>query len=235
MSNVTFGGVLIGTASGGTGTTPLVVTFKAAANAAAVQAVLRTVLFASVSANPTILSRILQTTLSDGDGGTSTVISQTVTVQAVNTPPTIVLGGNLNYIRGGAAVFIAAMGTVTDPDSANFNGGRLTVQIAANAEATDRLRIVNQGTGLGRIGVNGNILTYGGVAIGTFTGGSSTTALVITLNAAADAEAVQTLLRSIEFTNTAFSLSLLPRTIKATLTDGDGGTSVAASKTISVI
>ncbi|MCC7424852.1 MAG: hypothetical protein IT428_31660, partial [Planctomycetaceae bacterium] len=180
VTNVTFGGVLIGTLTGGTGMTPLVVTFKTAANAAAVQAVLRNLLFSNVSTAPTTLARTLQATLTDGDGGTSPVASKTVSVQAVNTPPTVVVGAGINFARGGAPVLIAAMGTVADPDSANFNGGRLTVQMTANAEATDQLRIVNQGTGLGKIGLSGSNVTFSGTVIGTWTGGDGNMPLVIT-------------------------------------------------------
>lgn len=72
------------------------------------------------------------------------------------------------------------------------------------------------------------------MAIGTFTVGSGTTAFVVRLNSAAEALAVDALLRNIEFTSTSFTPSQLPRTTKASVTDGDGGTSVAASKTISV-
>jgi hypothetical protein len=64
--------------------------------------------------------------------------------------------------------------------------------------------------------------------------GGGTTALVITLSSNADAAAVQVLLKSIEFTSTSFNPSILPRTVRATLTDGDGGTSNTPTKIINV-
>lgn len=232
--NVTYGGLLIGTFSGGSGTTPLVITFKATADAAAVQAVARCVLFSNVSTTPTTAARTLQATLTDGDGGTSLVASKTVTVQAVNTAPTVAIGPAINSPRGGAATLVAATGTVTDPDSTNFNGGRLTIQLSANSEATDQLRIVNQGTVAGKIGVAGSNVTFGGVLIGTFTGGDGATPLVITFTTdAANAASVQALLRAITFANTA--TSPLVRTLQVTLDDGDGATSAPVTKSIVVI
>ena len=235
-TNVTFGSLLIGTLSGGTGLTPLVVTFKAAADAAAVQAVLRNVLFSNISTNPTMLARTLQATLTDGDGGTSATVAKSVTVQAVNTPPTVVVGAGINFARGGAPVLIAAMGTVADPDSADFNGGRLTVQMTANAEATDQLRIVNQGTGLGKIGLSGSNVTFSGTVIGTWAGGDGNTPLVITFTSNAVTAAVaQTLLRDITFGSSTATPANLPRTIEVVLNDGDGAASAPASKTIHII
>lgn len=51
-NEVRFGGVLIGTKAGGSGGTPLVVTFNGSATAAAIQAVIRRVAFSSASENP---------------------------------------------------------------------------------------------------------------------------------------------------------------------------------------
>jgi pimeloyl-ACP methyl ester carboxylesterase len=235
-TDVRFGGISIGTLSGGVGTTALVVTFKATADVTVVQAVLRSVRFSNVSANPTTLPRTLQVTLTDGDGGTSPIASKSVTVQAVNTPPAVVFGTDINFARGGVAIPVAATATLSDPDSTNFNGGSLSLQLTTNAEVTDQLRIQNQGTGLGKIGLNGANVTYGGVLIGTFAGGDGNTPLVVSLTSnAATPIAVQALLRAITFASTLTAPSPADRTLDVILDDGNGAASAARTKAVRII
>jgi hypothetical protein len=113
---------------------------------------------------------------------------------------------------------------VTDADSTDFNGGSLTVSLAANGTSTDQLTIINQGSAAGQIGVSGSNVTYGGTTIGTLTGGSNGTDLVITFNSgAATAAAVQALARDIAFSNTSEVPSTATRTVSFTVADGDGG------------
>ncbi len=68
-SNVTFRGTTVGSFVGGTGTDPLVITFNANATISAVQTVLRSVTYRSVSPNPSTSSRTVGVTLIDGIGG----------------------------------------------------------------------------------------------------------------------------------------------------------------------
>jgi len=89
-SNVTYGGTIIGSLSGGIGTTPLVITFNASANGAAVQAVLRNLSFANVSDGPSTLSRTVSIVLTDNTGIASNTATKTINVTAVNdAPPTV--------------------------------------------------------------------------------------------------------------------------------------------------
>ena len=121
---------------------------------------------------------------------------------------------------------------MTDVDSANFAGGKLSVWISANAQSTDRLGIRHVGNAVGQIGVSGKTVRFAGVSIGTFTG---TTSLAITLNSSATAAAVQALLRNITFASVSENPSVLNRTVKVMLTDGDGGTSNLPIKTVKVV
>src|SRR5688572_22795035 len=153
----------------------------------------------------------------------------------VNAAPIITLpGGPLNYTENDNATIIDAGSTASDADSANFAGGTLTVDYTANGSADDRLAIRNQGAAAGEIGVSGSNVTYGGTTIGTFTGGSGTTPLVVTFNASSSAAAAQALMRNITFANVSETPSTAARTVRFVLTDGDGGTSNAATKTINV-
>lgn len=121
--------------------------------------------------------------------------------------------------------------TVSEVDSTNSDAGILTVSIIAGRELTDRVEVRNQGTAVGQIGVSGLNVTYGGTVIGTFSG---TTSLTIRLNPSATPAAVQVLLRNITFRSTSATPSTTLRTIRVTLTDGDGGNSNLPTKTVIV-
>lgn len=142
----------------------------------------------------------------------------------------------VNYTEGTAPVAIAPEATVTDADSLNFDGGNLTASLTANASAIDVLGINNEGTAAGQIGVSGTDVTFGGVVIGTFTGGTGSTPLVITFDADATVEAVQALQRNITFGISGDSDVTLPRTFQTVITDAAGGNaSTPATATINVL
>jgi hypothetical protein len=77
---VTYGGVTIATATGGTGTTPLAITFNSAASLAAAEALLHSVTFRSVSSSPSLASRTVAIALVHGDGGASAIVRKTIRV-----------------------------------------------------------------------------------------------------------------------------------------------------------
>ena len=232
-SDVTYGGVVIGTFAG---TTVLTVTLNGNADSASVQALLRNITFQNISQAPSTLTRTLSATLSDGDGGTSLAVTKTVAVTALNDDPVIgAFDTTITYVENAVPILLDTNATVVDPDLKGFDGGVLTVSLTVNGHANDRMAIRNQGTGAGLIGVNLGSVTYGGVAIGTFTGGTSgTDPLRITFNAAASSLVVQALVRNLTFSNTSESPSTLPRTVQLQLTDGDGGTSAAVTKSVNV-
>ncbi|KRA39091.1 hypothetical protein ASD81_11110 [Nocardioides sp. Root614] len=219
-ANVTYGGTTIGTFAGGNpGTTPLVVTLNASATPTAVQALHRNVTYANASNNPVTASRTVRVVVSDGDGGTSGAGIRTITVASVNDAPAVSVfeAAALAYTENAAATPITATVTVTDVDSADFATGTLTVDFSAGGLAEDRLAVA------------------GGTTIGTVVGGTNgTTPLVITLNATATPAAVQALLRSITYANVSESPSTAARTVRAVVTDGDGGTSATRTRTINV-
>ena len=239
---ITFGGAAIGSFTGGTNGTDLVVTFNsAAATPAAVQALARSITFANTSDNPSTLARTVSFTLVDGDGtdaggidtGSSTA---TVNITAVNDAPVVGGGGTLAYTENGAAAAISPAGTVSDPDSGDFNGGSLTVGFTANGTTADQLVVINQGTGAGQIGISGADVTFGGVLIGTVAGGTHGSELVVTFTASeATPAAVQALMQAIGFSNDSDAPSAAPRTVTYTVTDGDGGAQTGlATATVNV-
>ena len=163
---------------------------------------------------------------------------------AVNEAPVLDLNGTgagrdvtLHYTEQQAATPIAPAAIVLDVDSADFNGGSLRVAQTLSA-GSDRLTIENVGTAAGQISVSGNTVSYQGVSIGTFTGGTGGIDLVISFNSsAATLEAVNALVQNIRYENgQADSPSGTPRTFTYTLDDGDGGTSTdSATATVNVI
>ena len=232
---MTNSGVVIGTFAG---TTTLTVTLNSAANKTAVQALLRNISFSSLSGAPSILQRTITATLSDGDGGTSLAVSTIVEVVAVNDAPVIgAFTPDITYVENSAPLLIDNNATVTDVDSLDFAAGFMTVGLTTNGHLDDRLSIRNQGSAANQIGVTGNQLTYSGVVIGSFAGG--TTGLIplqVTFNSVASKTAVQALVRNLTFSNVSDNPSTLPRTVSLFVNDGDGGTSIPVTKmrTVSV-
>lgn len=159
-----------------------------------------------------------------------------ITVTGGNQPPVVALaGGAVAYTTNGPAVPLDPAATVTDADSADFAGGDLTVALTNNAGFDDRLEVRNQGTGAGQIGVSGSTVSFGGTPIGSVSGGSGATPLVVALNAAATPAATQALLRNVVFRSTDDVTGTLQRTVSVRVSDGDGGRSAAATRAISIL
>ena len=177
-------------------------------------------------------SRTVTFVVNDGIGNSNT-LSNTINITGVNDIPTV-LGFDtlITYAEDGAAQLLDSDGTpitVTDPDSANFDTGTMTVSLSP-VEAADTLGIRNEGTGAGQINLSGTSVRLGSTTIGTFTGGTNNVALVITFNASATPSAVQALTRNLTYRSTSENPSIVQRTAKIVLTDGDGGSRTATKK-----
>ena len=126
-------------------------------------------------------------------------------------------------------------GTMQDADSANFDGGSLTVALLNGASPTESLGIRNQGTNPFQIGVSGSDITYGGTVIGSFTGGGAGSSLLtVTLNANATPLAVRVLAQNITYQNTAPPAGTTDRYVGFRVSDGDGGVSAAVNVEIQI-
>ncbi|WP_291588604.1 DUF4347 domain-containing protein [Comamonas sp. UBA7528] len=170
----------------------------------------------------------------------NTTLNFTVANQA---PPVIanLNGDAVNYTEksGGVLIDQSNNAAVTDADSANFNGGSVRVSVTGGAVTSeDVLSILSLGMAAGQISVSGSDVLYGGVLIGAFTGGSGGSALVITLNASADAAAVSALVQSLQYSNSnsnTISPNTGARTLSVTVTDGTGTSSASAAVTVNVL
>jgi hypothetical protein len=158
-----------------------------------------------------------------------------VTMETVDNEADFALpSGALTYGAGEPATGIDSYATVSDLDTADYNGGGLTVTITAGGSSNDRLDVRNTGTDPGQIGVSGSTISYGGVTIGTKSGGTGTTPLAITFTStAATPEAAQALARSVTYRNVDAKAAPQTRTLSFVLADGDGGVSTV-TKTINI-
>jgi hypothetical protein len=175
-------------------------------------------------------------TVSVSDGVLTTSDSFLVTVNPVNDPPFVtLLSANANYTENALPIILHAGATVTDIDSLDFDGGALIVDFASNGQPEDRLAILNQGTGVGQIGVSGANVTYEGVNIGTFTGGDSgSSPLIVSLNANSTLVSAQALLQNVTYENVSEIPSPLVRTVRVIVQDGDGGNSAPVTLALTV-
>jgi VCBS repeat-containing protein len=139
-------------------------------------------------------------------------------------------GASLSYTEGDALTAIAPDATATDTDSLDLDGGSLTVAFTAGGTTADMLRIVS-----GDFVVDEDGLYYQQVLIGTVTGGTDgSTPLLIQFNADTTPAIAAALIRVIGYVNFSATPVAGNRTVAFTLTDGDGGTSIARTATVSV-
>ncbi|MDO9527125.1 MAG: FG-GAP-like repeat-containing protein [Gemmobacter sp.] len=82
-------------------------------------------------------------------------------------------------------------------DDGDFNGGTLSV---SGLLGDDRVSVLNEGSGAGEIGLSGASVTFGGVEIGTLSGGVGAT-LNIGFNAAVTSAAIDALIENLTFAN----------------------------------
>ena len=119
------------------------------------------------------------------------------------------LPGSTNFVTGSPSPVVLSGGNVvfsTTLTSGQLSGSKLTVAITNNGDnANDILGITIQGTTAGEIGVNMSNVTYGGTVIGTYSGGTGGSSLMIAFNSSATEAAVQALANAINFTTTSGS------------------------------
>ena len=128
-NKVVVNGHAIGVVSG-IGTGQLAVELNANATRVLVTALLRNITYQNVSENPAAGLRTVSAILSDGRGDISQPATAGVQVVPVNDAPRLGgIGGGIAYAENAASIQIASGAAVADPDSANFSGGRLIVEI----------------------------------------------------------------------------------------------------------
>jgi hypothetical protein len=152
---------------------------------------------------------------------------------AANKPPVVTLPGPnpITATAKAAAVLLDPTATVTDPDSPNFNGGLLRVQMLTNGAADDRLELQTDNI----ITVAQGRVRFSGELVGDLSGGDGLNPLVITFTAAQATPLVtQELLRHITFANVSDTPSTTARTVEVIVVDDLGAASTAVTRTVNV-
>jgi len=191
----------------------------------------------------------LSFTLWDGNAwGTPTVLDSNTGetyrenfsfVWYVNVPTISNLDGDaLDYFPGDGAVAIdqGVGAAVVAGDPQGYTAGLLSVSFASGGfNAEDVLGIRNQGTSAGQIGLSGVNVSFGGVVIGTYSGGSNGTPLSINLNASATDAAVSALVSQVTYQNTnAGVLNTGARQIRFVVTNASGKNSAQVDTAVQV-
>ncbi|MDI9855895.1 DUF4347 domain-containing protein [Comamonas sp. 17RB] len=188
--------------------------------------------------------RISPTAFLNADGKAYTGIANNTALNFTTSsiqPPVI---GNLNgdsvsYVEDSAYVLLdsSSNATVSDADSSNYSGGKLTVQVSANrVDGQDVLFIRNQGNGVNQISVSGNSITYNGLQIGTFTGGSNGNPLVVTFTSNANATTAAALVQNLAYRNSnTVDPTTTQRSVSISMDDGAGGNSAVSVVAVDVL
>jgi len=146
-----------------------------------------------------------------------------------NLAPTVAWSVASKTFATGTPFVLDAAATAGDADSPGIEEGELRVQLIGTT-SNQSLGLVNEGNGPGQIGVNGTTVSFGGVPVGTLNASSALLSLVF--DVPGNAAAAQAVLRNVTYASRVAQST--PRTIRATLSDGDGGTSAAADLAVRV-
>lgn len=170
----------------------------------------------------------LDTTTSSGGENSCSTATETASIVVNDVPVLAGLGGPIRYVRGTPPVFLVPAVTVADADSPNFAGGRLVVHFTGPLDTSNRLAIG------GRYKLVGTKVMFGSTVIGErLLVPSSGQDLYIQFNTHATRRLVQGLTQSITFHTEHGAAG--KRHIVFTVSDGDGGTSVAKTKIVNVL
>ncbi|MEZ6095181.1 MAG: cadherin-like domain-containing protein [Pirellulaceae bacterium] len=172
----------------------------------------------------------IQVTINDngntGVGGGADILLGTVNVDinAVNDDPVMDDGAYISLSEGsGVAPFYFK--TLTDVDSADFNGGSITFELIAGSDGTEQFGFTNGAV----MSVVGSDVLVNGTIVGTVTGYNSNGPMVVTFNANATLAAVESVYKFVAVNEFDDNPAPGDRTMQVTLTDGDGGSDVATA------
>ena len=174
----------------------------------------------------------------NGNTGGGDLSAQDTAQLVLDQPPVVDLNGaaagtgvTLAYTENDPATAIAPAGVTTDADSTDYNGGSLAVHLTAG-DTQDELSILTDAT----VTVSAGTVSVSGHAVGTVTGGTNGTDLVVSFNTAdAAPAAISTLIEHITYTDSSDNPAA-SRSVTFTVDDGDGssGSAVATVNITSV-
>lgn len=225
-SNLQSGGLTFATVAGGTGSTPLVVSFTASgtnATLALVQEVVRHLTYRnSNAATPSTMTRTVRVVVTDGEGGTSNTSDVSVGVTGVNDPPTLsATGGSPTFTEGGAAADLYSSVAVSTVEAGQAITG-LTLTVAGLADGSNE-RLHVDGTEVvlsnGATGATtGNAMLYAVSVVG------STATVSLAKAAGLSSANAQTLVDGLAYGNVSGNPTTSHRVVTLTSLTDSGGT-----------
>jgi hypothetical protein len=120
------------------------------------------------------------------------------------------------YVVANDPALVDTNALVLDGGSLDFANGLLSVAIVTNGSVQDALAVPAQGGGAGRIGLQGNTVTFGDAALATASGGDGTNKLAFALSTNITSAQLTALLRQVTFATTDTNTAL--RVIEVALT-----------------
>ncbi len=184
---------------------------------------------------------VLQVTVTDL-AGESTTADITVNITNVNEPLIITLPESIPVYRtNGTPQIVDPEATVYDEDltRTDYRGGLLVVTVTNDGtpDPHDRLGVLVEGTGDGKISLVSQYIVYGSPLniIGTIASGLDGGPLVINLTSFANEESIGALLQAITFYNTSGQPQAGTRTINFHLTDGPAENSGVKTKQVEFV
>ncbi len=171
-----------------------------------------------------------------GSGGTLTD-QDTVSIQVLPPPvaPVLTVPATVTGPVKGKPVIIGSGATVSDPDSPNYSSGSLTIQITAGGTSNDKLTLTKVGTTTGQVTVTAKTkLRLGKTVIGSLSGGTNGSPLVIQFTSTVSPAAVQSVLQRVTLKGARGKLPPGTRTIQFTVTDPTHLTSTPQSREVVV-
>lgn len=160
--------------------------------------------------------------------------SVVIQVQTVPIAPTITLPDTILTSSRGAAVIVGAGATISDPDSPNFQNGRLTIQITNGAAGKDVLTLNKVGTKSGQLNLRNSDVRLGKTVIGRLSGGAGGSPLVIQFTSNVTLATVQTVLRNVTLRGKPGRLTSGTRTISFVAKDPTQLSSLGETRQVSV-
>ncbi|MDX0196821.1 hypothetical protein GOC06_25730, partial [Sinorhizobium meliloti] len=143
-----------------------------------------------------------------------------------------------DYVSGSQAAILVdtiSPAAVTDADNTGWSGGQVRFTLSGLVPGEDALGLQNQGTGAGQIGISGSVVTFGGTAIGTMSGGGAGSSfLQVALNGNASGAAVEAIIHNLTYANMGASPTGT-RTVSVTVRDAEGGNSTTTSTTVNLV
>ena len=223
-SNITYGGVTIGTVGGGTGTSDLVITFNSAsATPAAVQALVRNLTYAnSNGAEPGTAGRSVRITVNDGDGGTSSNAVVSVAVVGINDAPTLsATGGTPTFTENGGVVDLFSGVTVSAVEPSQTLTG-LSFTVTNVVDGASEI-IGADGSSIALTNGNSGTTTTNSLSFSvTLSGGTAT--VTLTKAGGISSAAAQTLVDGMTYRNTSEAPGTTARVVTLTSISDNGGT-----------